>query len=138
MLGSFRRAEERWRQVRGFVPVLGAAHGPWQQRDDTLIRVLLGAGANPDAVAEYTGDDRATVDEPFNEEEKICDFWFHRGRAHGMNCLQVARRTAEVTAGEEEAFQESKDEFVNDIVERVRKAFLDKCGRVPGEEAPSA
>ena len=104
--------------------------------------MLLGAGANPDAVAEYTDDDRATVDEPFNEEEKICGFWFQRGRAHGMNCLQVARRTAEVTAREEEAIahensQESKDEFVNDIVERVRKAFLDKCGRVPGEEAPS-
>jgi len=32
VLGSFRRAEERWRQVRGFVPVLGAAHGPWQQQ----------------------------------------------------------------------------------------------------------
>ena len=133
----------------GFTPLQAACadfastHGPWQQRDDTLIRVLLGAGANPDAVAEYTGDDRATVDEPFNEEEKICDFWFHRGRAHGMNCLQVARRTAEVTAGEEEPVahensQESKDEFVNNIVEQVRKAFLDKCGRVPGEEAPSA
>jgi hypothetical protein len=133
----------------GFTPLQAACadfastHGPWQQRDDTLIRVLLGAGANPDAVAEYTDDDRATVDEPFNEEEKICGFWFQRGRAHGMNCLEVARRTAEVTAREEEPVahensQESKDEFVNDIVEEVRKAFLDKCGRVPGEEAPSA
>lgn len=134
-------ARDEW----GFTPLLAAcedfASVHVLPRDDALIRQLLKAGAKEDEVVEYTGDDRATVDEPLQDGDGdvISGPWFQRGRAHGMNCLEVARRSAEL-AHDDMPFAEddvSKDDFVNRIVERVRKAFLDTCGRVPGEEAPS-
>ncbi len=32
VLAAYRRAEERWEQVRAFAPVMGEAQGPWQQQ----------------------------------------------------------------------------------------------------------